>query len=195
LFEVGRLVVSEFITVDGVMEDPGGSEGSAGGGWAFRFSRGPEGDQFKLDEIKSAQALLLGRRTYEAFAASWPSRSDDEGFAEKINAMPKYIVSQVLQKPDWNNSHVISGDVVDEVSRLKQEVDGEILVNGSCTLVHSLIENRLVDEVRLMVYPVVLGAGRRLFADSPHSWPFRLIDSRPVGEGVLIVRYEPIRTE
>lgn len=190
---MGRLVVSEFVTVDGVMEDPGGSEGSKLGGWAFRFNRGPEGDKFKLDETMAAEVLLLGRRTYEGFAEAWPGRTDESGFADKMNAMPKYVVSRTLGKAEWNNSHVLKGDPVEEVSRLKQETDGEILVAGSCTLVHALIDGGLVDEVRLMVFPIVLGAGRRLFGDGAHAWPFRLIDSRSVGEGVLIVRYEPIR--
>lgn len=190
---MGKLVVSEFVTVDGVMEDPGGSEGSELGGWAFRFSRGDEGDRFKLDEIMAAEALLLGRRTYEGFAAAWPERTDEQGFADKMNRMPKYVVSQTLDRPEWNNTHVLSGDVTDQVLRLKDEIDGDILVAGSCTLVHSLLDNGLVNEVRLMVYPIVLGSGRRLFADGAHAWPFRLLDSRHVGDGVLIVRYEPIQ--
>ncbi len=185
-------MVSEFITVDGVMENPGGSDGSPIGGWAFRFNRGPEGDRFKLEELQSAEVLLLGRRTYEDFAAHWPGRTDEQGFAEKLNSMPKYVVSQILENPKWNNTHVLGGDVIESVARLKREIGGEILVNGSCTLVHALISNAQVDEVRLMVYPIVVGSGRRLFADSAHAWPFRLIDSRPVGEGVLIVRYEPL---
>jgi dihydrofolate reductase len=191
---MGKLVVSEFVTVDGVMEDPGGSEKTAGGGWAFRFGRGPEGDQFKLDEVTSAEALLLGRKTYEGFAAAWPSRTDELGFADKMNSMRKYVVSSTLRDPEWKNTSVLSGDVVEDVTRLKKEVPGEVLVNGSCQLVHLLIENNLVDELRLMVFPVVLGTGRRLFGDSPHSWPFRLLESKAVGpDGVLIVRYEPVR--
>lgn len=186
-------MVSEFVTVDGIMEDPGGSEGTLQGGWAFRFERGGEGDEFKLNEIKSAEVLLLGRRTYEGFAAAWPGRRDEQGFAAKMNSMPKYVVSQILEDPQWENTRIIRGDVVDAVSKLKEEINGEILVNGSCTLVHTLVESRLVDEIRLMVYPIVLGTGRRLFGDSPHSWPFKLVESRPVGGGVLIVRYEPIR--
>lgn len=189
---MGRIVVSEFVTVDGVMEDPGGSEKTAHGGWAFRFSRGPEGDRFKLDEVMAADALLLGRKTYEGFAAAWPGRTDDEGFAEKMNAMPKYVVSNTLRDPTWNNTTVLRGDAVDTVSRLKNGPHGALLVAGSCQLVHALIENSLVDEVRLMVFPIVLGSGLRLFADSPHSWPFRLLESKAVGpDGVLIVRYEP----
>jgi dihydrofolate reductase len=189
-----KIVVSEFISVDGVMEDPGGSEKTRLGGWALQFNRGPEGDKFKLDEVMSAAALLLGRKTYEGFASAWPGRTDDVGFAEKMNTMPKYVVSKTLKNPEWGNTTVIGNDVVQEVSRLKEEPGGDLLVNGSCDLVHTLIENNLVDEVRLMVFPIVLGMGRRLFSDSPHSWPFRLVDVRAVGsDGVLIVTYEPKR--
>src|SRR5205814_3783819 len=178
---VGRIVVSEFISVDGVMEDPGGSEHTKLGGWVFQFNRGEDGDRFKLDEVKSAEGLLLGRKTYEGFAAAWPSRTDDQGFATKMNSMPKYVVSSKLTNPTWNNTTVLKGDAVESVSKLKKEDDGELLVNGSCQLVHALIEGGLVDELRLMVFPIVLGMGKRLFGDSPHSWPFRLIESRAVG--------------
>jgi len=191
---VAKLVVSEFISVDGVMEDPGGSEGTARGGWAFHFNRGAEGDKFKFDELTSADALLLGRKTYEGFAAAWPGRTDDTGFADKMNGMRKYVVSNSLTNPEWNNTTIIGGDVVDDVSKLKQQRGGDVLVFGSCQLVHALIENDLVDELRLMVFPIVLGMGKRLFGDSPHAWSFRLMDSRPVGgEGVLVVTYEPKR--
>jgi len=191
---MAKLVVSEFISVDGVMEDPGGSEGSARGGWAFQFNRGAEGDKFKLDEVTSADALLLGRKTYEGFAAAWPGRTDETGFADKMNRMRKYVVSNSLKNPQWDNTTVFSGDVVGEISKLKQQRGGDVLVNGSCELVRALIENDLVDELRLMVFPIVLGMGKRLFGDSPHAWSFRLVDSRPVGgEGVLIVTYEPKR--
>jgi dihydrofolate reductase len=189
---VRKLVVSEFISVDGVMEDPGGSENSTRGGWVFQFNRGDDGDKFKLDEVTSAEALLLGRKTYEGFAEAWPSRADDGGFADKMNSMPKYVVSRTLINPQWNNTIVLSGDAVTEVGRLKSQGGGELLVNGSCQLVHALIEHNLVDELRLMVFPIVLGMGKRLFGDSPHSWPFRLIESTAVGpDGVLVVRYEP----
>lgn len=174
------------------MEDPGGSEHTKLGGWVFQFNRGDEGDKFKLDEVTSADALLLGRKTYEGFAEAWPSRSDEMGFATKMNSMPKYVISRTLINPTWNNTTVLVGDAVESVSKLKKQVKGELLVNGSCQLVHALIEGGLVDELRLMVFPIVLGMGKRLFADSPHSWPFRLIESRAVGkDGVLIVRYEP----
>jgi dihydrofolate reductase len=189
---VRKLVVSEFISVDGVMEDPGGSEHTKVGGWAFQFSRGDDGDRFKFDEVMSADALLLGRKTYEGFAAAWPGRTDDQGFAAKMNSMPKYVVSHSLAKPTWDNTQVLTGDPVESVTKLKEEGGGDLLVNGSCHLVHALIEGGLVDELRLMVFPIVLGTGKRLFSDSPHAWPFRLLESRAVGQdGVLVVRYEP----
>jgi dihydrofolate reductase len=189
---VRRIVVSEFISVDGVMEDPGGSEHTKLGGWVFQFSRGDDGDQFKFEEVMSAEALLLGRKTYEGFAAAWPGRTDDQGFAAKMNSMPKYVVSHTLTNPTWDNTRVLTGDPVESVSKLKEEDGGDLMVNGSCQLVHALIEGGLVDELRLMVFPIVLGTGKRLFSDSPHAWPFRLLESRAVGQdGVLVVRYEP----
>ncbi len=186
---MGKVVVSEFISLDGVVEDPGGAEGFDRGGWAFMFDRGPEGDKFKLDEVMASEALLLGRVTYEGFAKAWPSRSGE--FADKFNSMPKYVVSSTLQAPEWNNSTVLRGDVVDEVSRLRQETDGNIVVHGSGQLVQTLVEHGLVDEVRLMVFPVVLGAGKRLFVDTSGKKPLRLADSRTVGDGVAILIYQP----
>jgi dihydrofolate reductase len=191
---MGKLVVSQFVTVDGVMEDPGGSEASGFGGWAFQFDRGPEGDQFKRDEVMKADALLLGRVTYQGFAAAWPSRTDEGGFADKMNGMPKYVVSTTLDKADWNNSTLIREDVADQVAKLKQQPGGDLLVNGSRTLVHSLMEHDLVDEYRLMVFPVVLGGGRRLFEDGSRKTALRLTEARPVGrDGVLVLTYEPAR--
>jgi dihydrofolate reductase len=185
------VVVSEFITVDGVIEDPGGAEGTAHGGWAFQFDRGADGDKFKLDEVMDAQALLLGRVTYEGFAEAWPSRTDEVGFADKMNNMPKYVVSATLETAGWNNSTVIDGDIPAAVASLKQEYDGDILVNGSARLVHALIEHDLVDEYRLMVFPVVLGGGKRLFSDGERT-ALRLTDTKPAGE-CLILTYEPKR--
>ncbi|TMM01331.1 MAG: dihydrofolate reductase [Actinobacteria bacterium] len=192
---MGKLVVSEFITLDGVIDDPGGAEEFDRGGWAFQFERGAEGDKFKLDETLGAEALLLGRVTYEGFAAAWPSRTDEVGFADKMNTMPKYVVSSTLQDLTWDNSTRIDGDVAEEVAKLKEQVAGEILVAGSATLVRTLIETDLVDELRLMVFPTVLGGGKRLFGDSASAKAFRLIESRAVGDaGVVILRYEPART-
>jgi dihydrofolate reductase len=187
---MGKLVVSEFLTLDGVMEDPGGAEGFERGGWAFRFERGEEGDKFKLDETLDAEALLLGRKTYEGFAAVWPTVEDEAGFANKMNSMPKYVVSSTLDHADWNNSTVITGEVADEVARLKSETEGDLLVAGSAQLVQALVEHELVDELRLMVYPVVLGSGKRLFSDNAAQKAFGLVDSRPAGE-VVILTFRP----
>lgn len=164
---MGKIVVSEFISLDGVVEDPGGAEGFDRGGWAFKFARGPEGDKFKLDEVMASEALLLGQVTYEGFAAAWPSRSGD--FADKFNTMPKYIVSTTLKDPEWNNSTVISENVAEAVADLRQNVDGDILVNGSVQLVQTLMEHGLVDEYRLMVFPTILGAGKRLFGETSEA--------------------------
>jgi dihydrofolate reductase len=187
---VGRIVVTEFVSLDGVMEDPGGAEGYEHGGWSFQVSRGDEGDKFKLDELVDAEAQLLGRVTYEGFAKAWPSITDEAGFAEKMNSMPKYVVSSTLTDPEWQNTTVLSGDVAEEVSRLKQQVDGNILVAGSAQLVQALIEHDLVDELRLMVYPVVLGSGKSLFGKTSDKKALRLADSKVVGDGVQILVYE-----
>ena len=189
---MGKLVVSEFITVDGVIEDPGGAEGFAQGGWAFQFSRGPEGDQFKLDEVNAADAMLLGRVTYEGFARVWPAVQDEVGFADKMNGMPKYVVSTTLDTAEWNNSTLIRDDVAGAVGRLKRELSVDILVAGSATLVQTLMQHDLVDEYRLMVFPVVLGSGRRLFTAAPAK--LRLLDTGRAGE-CLVLTYEPARAE
>jgi dihydrofolate reductase len=186
---MGRLVISEFMTLDGVIEDPGGAEGFERGGWAFQFERGPEGDKFKLDETLDAGALLLGRRTYEGFAAAWPSRSDEVGFADKMNSMPKFVVSTTLQSPTWNNTTVVQGDVAESVGRLKQQQDGDMLVAGSAQLAGTLLANGLVDELRLMIFPLVLGRGKRLFPDTHDSTKFQLADVKGVGDGVIIAVY------
>jgi dihydrofolate reductase len=188
---VGRIVVTEFVSLDGVMEAPGGGEDFRHGGWSFEISRGEEGDKFKLDETLSAKALLLGRVTYEGFAAAWPSREGE--FADKFNTMPKYVVSSTLEAPEWNNSTVLKGEVAEEVAKLKEEQEGDIVVHGSARLVQTLLENDLVDEVRLMVFPVVLGAGKRLFGETSDKKPLRLVDSKTVGDGVAILTYEPAR--
>jgi dihydrofolate reductase len=188
--KMGKVVVSEFITLDGVVEDPGGAEDFDRGGWAFNFDRGPEGDTFKLDEVMASEALLLGRVTYEGFASAWPSRTDEVGFADKFNSMPKYVVSTTLEDPEWNNSTVIGGDVAEAVAALKREVDGDILVNGSVQLVRTLMEHDLVDEYRLMVFPTVLGAGKRLFGESGEAVALRLVDAKPAGETLILI-YEP----
>ena len=188
---VGRIVITEFVSLDGVVEAPGGGENFKYGGWSFEINRGKEGEKFKLDETMSSEALLLGRVTYEGFAAAWPSRTDEFGFADKFNSMPKYVVSSTLEDPEWNNSTVLKGDVVDEVSKLKQEQGGDIVVHGSPQLVQTLIENDLVDEYRLMVFPVVLGSGKRLFGETTDKKSLQLVDSKVVGDGVAILVYQP----
>jgi dihydrofolate reductase len=188
---VGRIVVTEFVSLDGVVEAPGGGESFKHGGWSFDINRGEEGDKFKLDETLASEALLLGRVTYEGFAAAWPSRTDEAGFADKFNSMPKYVVSSTLEDPEWNNSTVLKGDVGEEVAKLKQEQDGDIVVHGSPQLVQTLIEHDLVDEYRLMVFPVVLGSGKRLFGETTDKKSLRLVDSKVVGDGVAILVYQP----
>jgi dihydrofolate reductase len=187
---MGRIVVTEFVSVDGVMEDPGGAEDFEHGGWVFSFERGEEGNKFKLDEVFEAEAQLLGRTTYEGFAAAWPEREDPMGFADRMNSMPKYVFSSTLEDPAWTNTTVLSGDLPAEIAKLKQEVDGVILVAGSAQLIQGLLAHDLVDELRLMVFPVLLGTGKRLFAERPDLRPLRLADSRTVGDGVAILTYE-----
>ena len=184
---MGRIVVTEFISVDGVIEDPGGSEDFKYGGWTFEIERGEDGDKFKLDETMDAAALLLGRRTFEGFAEAWPSREGE--FADKFNNMPKYVVSSTLKNPDWNNSTVLDGDVAESVAKLRDEIDGDIVVAGSAQLVQGLIDEGLVDELRLMVFPVVLGAGKRLFGETSDKKPLELAESKTVGDGVSVQVY------
>jgi len=186
---MGRIVVTEFVSLDGVMEAPGGGEDYKHAGWTFKFKRGEEGDKFKLDETLGTEALLLGRVTYEGFAAAWPSVKGE--FGDKFNSMPKYVVSSTLDEPTWNNSTVLKGNLVEEVSKLRQELDGDIAVHGSAQLVQALLEHDLVDELHLMVFPVVLGTGKRLFGDTSDKKPLRLVDSRTVGDGVAILIYQP----
>jgi dihydrofolate reductase len=192
---VGRIVVTEFVSLDGVMEAPGGGEDFKHAGWTFEIERGDEGDKFKLDETLSSEALLLGRKTYEGFAAAWPSRTDEVGFADKFNSMPKYVVSSTLENPEWNNTTVLKGDPVEEVSKLRQRPGGDIVVHGSAQLVQTLLEHDLVDELRLMIYPVVLGTGKRLFGETSDKKRLRLTDSKTVGDGITICIYEPARPE
>ena len=186
---MGKLVVTEFVSVDGVFEDPGGAEDYEHGGWTFEYDRGDDGNKFKLDELMDAKVQLLGRVTYDGFAAAWPSREGP--FAEKLNNDPKYVVSNNLTDPAWQNTTVISGDVPAQIAKLKEETDGSILVSGSGTLVATLLENDLVDELRLMVFPTVLGRGRRVFPDGIDRLKFKLTESRQVGsEGVQVQVYQ-----
>jgi dihydrofolate reductase len=184
---MARIVVTEFSSVDGVMEAPGGEDFKYKG-WSFEFDRGEDGNKFKLDETLEADHLLLGRRTYESFAGAWPSREGE--FADKFNSMPKYVVSSTLEDPEWNNSTVVDGDVIEEVTKLRQELDGVIQVPGSNRLVHDLIENDLVDELHLMIFPVVLGTGKRVFGETSDMKRLRLTDSKTVGDGVVVLVYE-----
>jgi dihydrofolate reductase len=186
---MGKIVVTEFISVDGVIEDPGGAEDFEHGGWSFDYERGEDGDKFKMDELMDAEVQLLGRVTYEAFAEAWPSREGD--FADKINKGRKVLVSTTLTDPDWENTTVITENVPDELRKLRDETDGNILVAGSATLVNTLLENDLVDELRLMIFPTILGTGLRLFPDGIGRIKLKLVEERGVGsDGVLVQVYE-----
>jgi len=189
---MGRIVISENVTLDGVIQDPAGVEGFRLGGWVGRIGDQGREEAAKaaLDEALGAEAMLLGRRTYEFLAARWPSRSG--ALADRLNNLPKYVVSSTLEAPAWNNSTVLRGDVIDEVSKLKQLIDGEIVVAASFQLWHALMEHDLVDEFRLMIYPVVLGAGERLFGETGGGKPLRLLRTRTVDDLVLLI-YESIR--
>jgi dihydrofolate reductase len=189
---MGKIVVTEFVSLDMVMEDPGGSENFKHGGWSFEFDRGEEGDKFKLDELFEADAQLLGRVTYEGFAAVWPKMEDDAGFAERMNTMPKYVFSNTLEEADWTNTTILSGDFAAEISKLKQDVDGNILVAGSRQLVQGLIQHDLLDQLRLMIFPVVLGSGKRLFGEADDKKRLKLADSKTVGDGLVVLAYEAI---
>ena len=183
--------MSENVSLDGVIEDPAGDEGFARGGWVGRIAALPELAKVTLDEALRTEALLLGRRSYEWFAARWPSRSGD--LADRLNSLPKYVVSSTLEDPDWNNTTVLTGDVVNEVSNLKHDLNGEINVPASFQLARTLIEHDLVDELRLKIFPVVLGAGERLFGETSDKKPMRLVDTQTVGDGVAILTYEAAR--
>ncbi len=183
---MGRIVVSEFVSLDGVMEDPGGAEGYAQGGWAFRFERGDEGDRYKLDELTAAEAMLLGRVTYEGFARAWPSMTDEVGFAAKMNGMPKYVLSSTLTDANWQNSTILRGAPAEQAAKLRAEVAGDILVAGSASLVHALQDADLVDEYRLMVFPTVLGTGKRLFRDGARPSGMELVEARPAGATAIM---------
>jgi dihydrofolate reductase len=188
---MGKIVITENVSLDGVIEDPTGLEGLSVGGWFWETDRGEDGEKFTLDKTLHTEALLLGRRSYEFFAATWPSRGGE--LADQMNRVPKYVVSSTLEDSDWNNSTVMKGDVVAEVSKLKQELDGEIVVLGSPQLARTLIEHDLVDGLRLMIYPVVLGAGARLFGETSDKKPMRLVDMQTVGDGIAILTYESVR--
>jgi dihydrofolate reductase len=187
---MARIVASENVSLDGVIQDPAGDEGFRHGGWVGLIKDSPELNQLAIDEALGAEALLLGRRSYEWFAARWPSRSGE--LADRLNSLPKYVVSSTLKDPDWNNSTVLTGDASDEVSKLKQELDGEILVPASFQLLRTLIEHDLVDELRLKVFPVVLGDGERLFGETSDKKPLRLVDTQTVADGIAYLTYQSV---
>jgi dihydrofolate reductase len=191
---MGRVVVSEFVSLDGVIQDPTGEEGFRHGGWFVQVADEDRDARAKvmLDEALGAEAFLLGRRTYQFLAARWPSRSGE--LADRLNSLPKYVVSSTVETPDWNNSTVMNGDVVNQVSKLRQGLDGDIVVPGSLQLVRSLTEHDLVDELRLIVHPVVLGAGERLFETTNDKRGMRLLETRAVGDGLAFLAYEIVRT-
>jgi dihydrofolate reductase len=189
---MGKIVISENVTLDGVIQDPTGEEGFGRGGWGRMGNKTREAwAKVLTDEALGTKALLLGRRTYEDFAPRWSSRSGE--WADRLNSLPKYVVSATLEDPDWNNSTVLKGDVVNEVSKLKQKVNGDILVYASGRLVHALMEHDLVDELRLMTFPFVLGAGERLFGETSDQKPMRLLDTRTVGDDLAFLTYQPVR--
>jgi dihydrofolate reductase len=188
---MGKIVKSNFVSLDGVVQDPAGNEGFRLGGWVGPLKDREELNNLALDEALGAEALLLGRRSYEFLAALWPSRGGE--LADRLNSLPKYVVSSTLEDPAWNNSTVLNGDAVDEVSKLRQELGGEIVVPASFQLLHTLLEHDLVDELRLMIIPVVLGAGARLFGETSHMKPMRLVDTQTIDGGVAFLTYEPVR--
>jgi dihydrofolate reductase len=188
---MGKIVISENVTLDGVIQDPAGDEGFKVGGWVGLIKDSPRLNKLALDEALGAEALLLGRRSYEWLAARWPSRSGE--LADRLNSLPKYVVSSTLDHPGWNNSTVLTGDVLNEVSTLKQQLDGDIVVPASFQLVHTLLEHDLVDELRLKIFPVVLGAGERLFGETSDKKPMRLLDIQTVEDGIAYLTYQPVR--
>jgi dihydrofolate reductase len=187
---MGKIVVSENVSLDGVIQDPAGDEGFRLGGWVGLIKESPQLNKLAVDEALGAEALLLGRRSYEWFAGRWPSRSGE--LADRLNGMPKYVVSSTLEDPDWNNSTVLKGDVLHKVSKLKQELKGEILVPASFQLLRTLIEHDLVDELRLKLFPVVLGAGERLFGETSDKKPMRLVETQTVADGIAFLTYKPV---
>ena len=188
---MGKMVISENVTLDGVVQDPAGDEGFRVGGWVGLIKDRPELNKLALDEALGAEALLLGRRSYEWFAARWPFRSGE--LADRLNGLPNYVVSSTLEDPDWNNSTVLKGDVLNKVSKLKHELTGEVVVPASFQLVRTLMEHDLVDELRLKIFPVVLGAGERLFGETSDTKPMRLVDTKTIGDGLAFLTYQLVR--
>ncbi len=189
---MGRIVATEFVSLDGVIEAPGGGEDYKHQGWTFDVDRGADGDRFKLEETLDAEALLLGRTTYEGFAAAWPSMEGE--FADKFNGMPKYVVSSTLKEPSWNNTTVLAGELAGEVTKLRDSTNGDIYVHGSAQLVQGLLAHDLLDELRLMVFPIVLGSGKRLFGESEEKKSLKLASASTVGDGIGVLVYGNSRT-
>jgi dihydrofolate reductase len=190
-----KVIVSEFVTLDGVIEAPGGEDSlGARGGWTIPFWN-EEAAKFKFDELFACDALLLGQVTYQAFAAAWPSMTDEQGFADRMNSLPKYVVSTTLQEVQWNNSRLIKENITEEVSKLKEQLGQDIVVFGSCDLVHLLMQHDLIDEYRLMVYPVVVGNGKRLFKEGSDMKVLRLVETKPFSSGVVVLTYHPAGTD
>jgi len=186
---MGRIVVTEYISVDGVVEAPSGMEAFERVGWTDDFTRGPEGDAFKFEETMASDALLLGRVTYDGFAPVWPHYEGE--FADRFNALPKYVVSSTLENPEWNNTSVLRGDVVQEAAKLRERYERDVVVHGSPQLAQTLIEHDLVDELRLLVYPVIVGAGKRLFGGTAHTRNLRLVETRTFDDGIHLLVYRP----
>jgi dihydrofolate reductase len=184
----GRIIATDYVSLDGVIEDPVGMENSGLGDWTGPFTRGPEGDRFKLEELTNAEALIFGRLTYDAFAAVWPTVKDELGFAECMNSLPKYVASRTLKTASWNNTTVIGRDVVAEAKALKAATGGDILIYGSASIVHALMPHRLIDEYRLMIYPIVLGRGKRLFPPDTRS-TMKYAECKPFNDGIVLLRY------
>jgi dihydrofolate reductase len=187
-----KLIVSEFLTLDGVFEDPGGAEKTRHGGWQFRF-HSPEGRQYKFDELFAVDTLLLGRTTYQGFAAAWPSLKDEDGFADRMNGLPKYVVSTTLADAEWNNSTIIRDNLVETVRQLKEQLGQDIVIYGSGTLVQSLMSLGLIDEYRLMVCPLVLGSGRRFFGEGSDIAALTLVETKTLGAGVVLLVYQSVK--
>jgi dihydrofolate reductase len=189
-----KVIVSEYVTLDGVMEDPGGGEGTEHGGWSFQFWS-EEAAKFKFDELFASDALLLGRVTYQGFAKAWPSMTDEQGFADRMNSLPKFVVSTTLKEVEWNNSRLIKGNIAEEVSKLKRQPGQDILIAGSVELVHTLMQHDLIDEYRLLVHPIVLGSGKRLFREGSDRTLLRLVDTRTFSSGIVVLSYQPAGKE
>jgi dihydrofolate reductase len=189
---MGKIILSEFLTLDGVMEGPGNEEHFHRDKWSFQFPS-KEGLKFAFDQLMASDALLLGRVTYEGFAKAWPSMKDEWGFADKMNSMPKFVVSATLKETGWNNSRVIKENVAEEVAKLKRQTERDILVYGSADLVHSLMRYDLIDEYRLMVFPIILGTGKRLFGDGSDTTVLRLVEAKTFSSGVVLLTYQPAR--